>query len=68
MAHFAIQVLSLRKSCTVPVDEALGRSIGEAPRAAIPPDLESAYGIISGIVLGLLMWVGLLVPALYVLL
>lgn len=73
MAHVAIQVLPLRTSYTVPVAEAsIGESIGEAPvvnpLVAIPPDLEGAYGIITGIVFGLLAWVGLLLPALYFLL
>jgi hypothetical protein len=38
------------------------------PRTAIPPELEGAYGIITGIIFGLLAWVGLLLPALYFLL
>lgn len=73
MAHVAIQVLPLRTSYTVPVTEtSIGESIGKAPvtnpLVAIPPDLEGAYGIITGIVFGLLAWVGLLLPALYFLL
>ena len=73
MAHVATHVLPLRTSYTVPVAEApIGESIGDVtvvnPLVAIPPDLEGAYGIITGIVFGLLAWVGLLLPALYFLL
>jgi hypothetical protein len=38
------------------------------PQTAIPHELEGAYGIITGIIFGLLAWVGLLLPALYFLL
>ncbi|HKN87670.1 MAG TPA: hypothetical protein VJV04_12480 [Nitrospiraceae bacterium] len=73
MVHVGTRILAPRVSYTEPV---AGGPIGERlrqaptlnPPASIPPDLESAYGLISGIVLGLLMWVGLLLPALYFLL
>lgn len=72
MAHVATRVLPLKPSYTVPVagaliDERRDHAPVFRPPTSIPPDLESAYGVISGIVLGLLMWVGLLLPALYVL-
>jgi hypothetical protein len=49
----------------VPVGENLRKTKVSKCPAPIPPDLEVAYGIISGIVFGLLVWVGLLLPALY---
>jgi hypothetical protein len=45
-----------------------GAPTARVPRTAIPPELEGAYGIITGIIFGLLAWVGLLLPALYFLL
>ena len=73
MAHVATEVPTFKPLYTAPVSERQG---GEAacaptalaPSAAIPPDLEAAYGIITGIVFGLLAWVGLLLPVLFVLL
>lgn len=67
MAHVATRVLPLVQLFTRPVAEV---AIGEVlrPSAPIPPDLEVAYGMISGVVFGLLAWVGLLLPALYFLL
>jgi hypothetical protein len=73
MAQVTTQVPSFRPLYTAPVSErqneegACGPTI-LAPRTTIPPDLESAYGIITGIVFGLLAWIGLLLPALYFLL
>jgi hypothetical protein len=73
MAHVATRVLPLISAYTRSVAES---SISEGapgapvvrPPAPVPPDLEVAYGIISGLVFGLLGWVVLLLPALYFLL
>ena len=73
MAHVATRVLLFSPPRTEPtsegrIDERLSDAPVLSPADSIPPDLESAYGMISGIVLGLLIWVGLLLPALYFLL
>lgn len=73
MAHVATPVLPCRPSYTEsvaggPIDQRVSEAPALNPPVSIPPELESAYGIISGIVLGLLMWVGFLLPALYFLL
>lgn len=74
MAHVATRVLPYSPPHIEAVAEGpIGDRVSDAPALSpaafsIPPDLESAYGIISGIVLGLLMWVGFLLPALYLLL
>lgn len=73
MAHVATRVLPLITAYTRSVAESSigAESRGPAvvrPPAPVPRDLEVAYGIISGLVLGLLGWVVLLLPALYFLL
>ena len=73
MAHVSTRVLPLITAYTRSAAEfPIGKDTGEAtvvrPPAPVPPDLEVAYGIISGLVLGLLVWVGLLLPALFFLL
>ena len=73
MAHVATRALPLSPPHTEPTTEStiverLSDPPVLSPAGSIPPDLESAYGMISGIVLGLLIWVGLLLPALYFLL
>ena len=74
MAHVATRALPLSPLRIEAIaDATIGDRLNDAPAlspaaSSIPPDLESAYGMISGIVLGLLIWVGLLLPALYVLL
>jgi hypothetical protein len=73
MAHVATRVLPLISAYTRSVAES---TIGEGgpavtvvrPLAPVPPDLEVAYGIISGLIFGLLGWVLLLLPVLYFLL
>ena len=73
MAHVATRVLPLRATLTMAVTDArlgetttLGATVPIRP--VIPSDLEVAYGIMSGLVFGLLGWVVLLLPALYFLL
>ncbi len=73
MAHVATRVSPVKPLYTT--QECERQSGREAcaptalvPRTAITPDLEGAYGVITGIVFGLLAWVGLLLPALYFLL
>jgi hypothetical protein len=72
MAHVATRVLPLLTAYTRSVTESpIGEITLEAtvrPPAPVPPDLEVAYGVISGLVFGLLGWVVLLLPALYFLL
>jgi hypothetical protein len=73
MAHVATRVLPLISAYAPSVAE---WPIGEGARGApvvrppapVPPDLEVAYGIISGLIFGLLGWVVLLLPVLYFLL
>ena len=74
MAHVATRVLPLRATLTMAVTDArlgetttLGPAVPNQP-VPIPSDLEAAYGVISGLVFGLLGWVVLLLPALYFLL
>lgn len=73
MAHVATRVLPLisvytRSVAELPIGEgAPGAPVIRRP-APVPSDLEVAYGIISGLVFGLLGWVVLLLPALYFLL
>lgn len=73
MAHVATRVPPVKPLYPMLVSERQSGREGCAPTAlvtgtVIPPDLEEAYGIITGIVFGLLAWVGLLLPALYFLL
>jgi hypothetical protein len=73
MAHVATRVLPLISAYTRSVAEStIGEGASEVtvvrPPAPVPPDLEVAYGIISGLVFGLLGWVLLLLPVLYFLL
>jgi hypothetical protein len=73
MAHVATRVLPLISAYTRSVAEStIGEGAPEVtvvrPPAPVPPDLEVAYGIISGLVFGLLGWVLLLLPVLYFLL
>jgi hypothetical protein len=74
MAHVATRVPPVKPLYTTLVSERQKSSretcapTALVPRIAIPPDLEGAYGIITGIIFGLLAWVGLLLPALYFLL
>lgn len=73
MAHVATRVLPLITAYTRTVAESpIGEdTYGETviqPPASVPPDLEVAYGVISGLIFGLLGWVVLLLPALYFLL
>lgn len=74
MAHVATRVLPLRATLTMAVTDArfgetttLRATVPIRP-VPIPSDLEVAYGIMSGLVFGLLGWVVLLLPALYFLL
>ena len=73
MAQVATRVLPLptaytRSVAELPIDEdTFGRAVVR-PSAPVPPDLEVAYGVMSGLVFGLLGWVVLLLPALYFLL
>lgn len=73
MAQVATRVLPLLTAYTRSVAELpIGKDIfgvtGVRPPAPVPPDLEVAYGVMSGLVFGLLGWVVLLLPALYFLL
>ncbi|MEP6887282.1 MAG: hypothetical protein ABI945_03065 [Nitrospirales bacterium] len=73
MAHIATRVLPLitaytRSVAESPIGEGTRGATLVRPSAPVLPDLEVAYGIISGLVFGLLGWVGLLLPALYFLL
>lgn len=74
MAHVATRVPPVKPLYTTLVSERQKRSreacaaMARVPRTAIPHELEGAYGIITGIIFGLLAWVGLLLPALYFLL
>jgi hypothetical protein len=73
MAHVATRVPPVKPLYTTLVSKRLssreaGAPTARVPRAAIPHELEGAYGIITGIIFGLLTWVGLLLPALYFLL
>jgi hypothetical protein len=73
MAHVATRVLPFITAYTRSLAESpIGEGVREVtvvrPPAPIPPDFEVAYGIISGLVFGLLGWVILLLPALYFLL
>lgn len=72
MAHATIRVLPSLTAYTrfiaVPIGEDASEVKVVRPLAPVPPDLEAAYGVISGLVFGLLGWVILLLPALYFLL
>jgi hypothetical protein len=72
MAHVATRVPPLKPLYTTLSERQRSREAGAptalVPRTAIQPELEGAYGIITGIIFGLLAWVGLLLPALYFLL
>lgn len=73
MAHVATRVLPLLRTYTrseaeSPTGETTRGVMFVRPRAPVPPDLEVAYGMITGVVFGLLAWVGLLLPVLYFLL
>jgi hypothetical protein len=73
MAHVATQVPPVKPLYTPlvskrPSSRRAGAPTARVSRTAIPPELEGAYGIITGIIFGLLTWVGLLLPALYFLL
>lgn len=72
MAHVATRVLPLlrtypRLEAESPTGEWIrGATFVQSP-APVPRDLEVAYGMITGVVFGLLVWVALLLPVLYVL-
>jgi hypothetical protein len=72
MAHVATRVPPLKPLYTTLSERQSSREAcaptALVPRTAIPPELEGAYGIITGIIFGLLAWVGILLPALYFLL
>ena len=73
MAHVATRVPPVKPLYTTlvrkrPSSRKASAPTARIPRTAIPPELEGAYGIITGIIFGLLAWVGLLLPALYFLL
>ena len=73
MAHVATRVPPVKPLYTTLISERQRNREACAPtalvpRTAIPPELEGAYGIITGIIFGLLAWVGILLPALYFLL
>jgi hypothetical protein len=73
MAHVATQVPPVKPLYATlvskrPSSREAGAPTARIPRTAIPHELEGAYGIITGIIFGLLTWVGLLLPALYFLL
>jgi hypothetical protein len=73
MPHVATRVLPFRSPHSVPHSIPAAPLLGNRRRASpalreptsISPDLDAAYGMISGVVLVLLMWVGLLLPMLY---
>ena len=73
MAHVATRVLPLLRTYTrseggSPAGEwTCGATFVQSP-APVPRDLEVAYGMMTGVVFGLLAWVGLLLPVLYFLL
>ena len=72
MPHVATPVLPSGTSYHMPATEVLKGASPHVttdlrPPPSIPPDLDEAYGIMSGIVFGLLLWIGLLLPALYLL-
>jgi hypothetical protein len=73
MAHVATRVLPLLRTYTrseaeSPTGEKTRRATFVRSPAPVPRDLEVAYGMITGVVFGLLAWVGLLLPVLYFLL
>jgi hypothetical protein len=72
MAHVATRVPPVKPLYTTLSERQSSRKAcvptAFVPRTAIPPELEGAYGIITGIIFGLLAWVGILLPALYFLL
>lgn len=71
MSHVATRVLPFRLSHSTRVSAAIEKT--RRPSTAfrqpdlIAPDLDVAHGIISGMLFGLLVWVGLLLPLLYLL-